>query len=512
MCVSPLKILSRKSVQVAGLTPQYNIVPCGKCWQCQQQKRDGFTVRSIFEFMKAKQNGGFALFLTLTYNDSNLRVFHGVPMFLKDDVQKYLKKVRINLVRFYERKLCNKDYAKSLVSNHVTYLCSSENGDKRHRPHYHIMFFCDNPKINPWIFRKISISSWSLGFCVPSQENYGFVTDTRACKYVAKYVGKSMLGNEYFAKCFKTYEDRCKKFEKQYNYYIKLKNSGVDDRSIIEIDNLLPRYSRLIEYYNSITVKLKENSPFMLCSKGFGSFALDNKCSCQYRLTNEMFVEGKMFAPDSQLGVKEYRIPDYYKRKLFYNVSSEVVPKYRRVKYSINQIGIDVKTASFKKYFDNYDKNVTSLLSINFPDSVLESSLATSLACTDKFVLQRYVEDVVKTQEFKEFALLYTDYSQYLDSSELPAGSPPSPYDVYEFRQYVDSDTTTSIDYDSVNDYLEFYLSVLSRLVELRSNNPFFVDVFYLIEDVRNSYNEILTVQHKTAEKVYNDNLLLFKD
>ena len=176
MCVSPLKILNRSKVQVAGLTPEYYHVPCGQCWQCQQARRDGFTVRSIFEFMQAQHLGGFTLFLTLTYNDSHLRMFRGVPIFCKDDVQKYLKRVRINIQRYLEKRV-GKDLARKIVSNNIRYMLSSENGEKRHRPHYHLLFFVETPNINKWIFRKIAIDTWDCGFCVPSKENFGFVTD-----------------------------------------------------------------------------------------------------------------------------------------------------------------------------------------------------------------------------------------------------------------------------------------------------------------------------------------------
>lgn len=521
MCVSPLKILNRSKVQVAGLTPEYYHVPCGQCWQCQQARRDGFTVRTIFEYLQAEQQGGFTLFLTLTYNDSHLRMFRGVPIFCKKDVQDYLKRVRINIQRHLEKKV-GKDLARKIVSNNIRYFCSSENGSKRHRPHYHLLFFVETPNINKWIFRKIACDTWDCGFCVPSKENFGFVTDVRGCKYVAKYVGKSMIDNEYYHNCMKVYEVRLDKYETEYKFTLQLQEKMHGEKEIAGLREKLNRLQSVIYSLKDIISELKKNRPFLLCSKGLGRFANDDSCPKQYRLTSQMFVDGKIFCPDNQKGVKEYIMPNYYRRKSFYNVSSEVIPKVRKVSYKLNQFGIDIKSKAFKKYFDNYDKNLSVLLSHPIPSTILESDLCKSLGITSIPNLRHYLQDVTSLPDWKEYALLYSHYSQYLDDSEIKdvrsyvgrSGAvrvAPEPFDVYNFRQYVGSDTHTTIDYDSVNDYHDFYIDVLLRIHDIVYYNPFFPQCLNLLEMWQEYYNAYLTDSHYVADKIYNDNLIQFK-
>lgn len=503
MCVSPLKILNRSKVQVAGLSPDTYTVPCGKCWQCQQARRDGFTVRSIFEFMQAKQNGGFTLFLTLTYDNINLHLYRGVPLFCKDDVQKYLKRVRISVLRHYE-SIYGRDTASKIVSKNIRYFVSSENGDKYHRPHYHILFFVKSPAINQWLFRKLAISAWSHGFAVPSKENYGFVTDVRGCKYVAKYVGKSMIDNEYFNNCLSVFEERVNKFETEYNRYFRLMKYSKEKDTVI-LDKL-SRLSKLIDINKSVVDKLSDNRPFLLCSKGLGSFAFSDDCPKEFRLTQEMFVDGFMNVLDNKTSVCKCLIPQYYKRKLFYNVSSEIIPKVRKVSYKINQIGIDIKTQNFKKYFEIYDKNLSILLSQPISDHVLTMPLCKDLGFPSVLALRNHLVDVTSRPEWKEFALLYSNYSQYLADDELKDEyTSPEPYYVYNFRQYVGSDTHTSLDYDSVNDYHDFYISILYRIHDIVFRNPLFPQTLALLEVWQSEYLDYLTCSRYVSDKTVHD-------
>ena len=72
MCTRPIKVRNPKK-SINGLVDKAFIyVPCGDCWQCRLERKNSAWLKMHYEFEDCKAHGGFAYFLTLTYNNVNL--------------------------------------------------------------------------------------------------------------------------------------------------------------------------------------------------------------------------------------------------------------------------------------------------------------------------------------------------------------------------------------------------------------------------------------------------------
>lgn len=442
MCVNTIKILNRSKVRVAGLSPTFYNVPCGKCWQCQQARRDSYLVRNFYEFLHTKHLNGWCLFLTLTYRDSTLPHVDSIPVFCKSDVQKYLKRFRINLTRYLAKHGYTSEQSKELVKNNIRYFCTSENGEKRKRPHYHILIYCLSPLINRWIGRKIACDSWKLGFAVPSEENNGFVTSMAGIKYVTKYVGKSMTDDVY-------YNQVLARFKQKFS----------DDFGLIKLD-------KKFSYY-----RLEENKPFMLSSKGLGLFGLSDSCDSQYKLVYDSFYNNTCFIADDDKTVTRKQLPMYYKRKFCFDVETEKMsydgkPVYH-VTYKLNEFGLAIKNKHLQDRYDNFDKNVVSALNstIDIPSFMNDVTSQFGKGLTYEYCIE-FLSRTLKEKHFKDYALLYSAYSYFLNEDELKSHYHHLPFnDVVSFRNHVNfSDSSVSVTYQNIDSYYSFYLDILQNI------------------------------------------------
>ena len=121
---------------------QYNLVPCGKCYNCIVNKRSQWAFRLYQESLSSQSN----YFITLTYDDNNLHWTDNYATLDPQFIQKWLK----NLVQY-----CRK-YFNCVVKY---YLCG-EYGWQSGRPHYHLHLF--NLPTSVDIYDFIS-SRWKLG-------------------------------------------------------------------------------------------------------------------------------------------------------------------------------------------------------------------------------------------------------------------------------------------------------------------------------------------------------------
>lgn len=131
MCVSPTRIKnpnygsrSRYSV-FKDTVSAYISVPCGHCSECLHSKQMSMVQRCVCESLS-----GWPFFCTLTYNNESLPVHQcsdGYKIRFADfsDVVNMVKRIR-------------KD---NLFGRPFRYLAVSELGDKRARPHFHLLFF-----------------------------------------------------------------------------------------------------------------------------------------------------------------------------------------------------------------------------------------------------------------------------------------------------------------------------------------------------------------------------------
>lgn len=160
-CISPLT-LRQKGIR--------NIVPCGRCLNCLETKRDQWSFRIRQELRLAIS----AKFLTLTYTDSDVPISENGEMQLdKSHMQLFMKKLR---------KIDAKNHRQSRRLLHpvpptLRYYTVGEYGTETDRPHYHsIMFNLHNATLG-----KIT-EIWGKG-----NVKIGTVTPA-SIHYVTKYV------------------------------------------------------------------------------------------------------------------------------------------------------------------------------------------------------------------------------------------------------------------------------------------------------------------------------------
>lgn len=90
-------------------------VPCGKCFECANKKRADWT----FRLKEELQTADSAYFITLTYNDENVKNLN------KREIQLFLKRLRKAQAKLVELK--------------IRYFLTAEYGSRTNRPHYHII-------------------------------------------------------------------------------------------------------------------------------------------------------------------------------------------------------------------------------------------------------------------------------------------------------------------------------------------------------------------------------------
>lgn len=95
-------------------------VPCGACAFCGATRRSDWATRLHYE-RKLHTSGSF---VTLTYSDNNLTYVKGVSTLVKDDLQRFFKRLRKGGAFF-------------------RYYAVGEYGSQTARPHYHVLFFGD---------------------------------------------------------------------------------------------------------------------------------------------------------------------------------------------------------------------------------------------------------------------------------------------------------------------------------------------------------------------------------
>lgn len=117
--------------------PFFIIVPCGKCTICSYTRLSDISARCELETFTHKSN---PLFVTLTYDNDHLPSDGNVSL---DDIQKFLKLLRININRFFATQYTDDNgkvkYRDAKIS--LRYLYSSEYAPKNKRPHFHLLLW-----------------------------------------------------------------------------------------------------------------------------------------------------------------------------------------------------------------------------------------------------------------------------------------------------------------------------------------------------------------------------------
>ncbi len=197
----------------------YVLVPCRKCAACRSSYAVDLQNRIESECRAHLSN----IFFTLTYDNKHLPMYYAFPsedgvyfrafrnnipmvdahgialpdldfkledswylepqhnpfqtgfgFCYKPDIQKFIKRLRIKLVRLYG----------NVPSSKIRYFIASEYGPATYRPHYHGILFCDDERIARDLPRLIC-ETWSL--CSSDRIDVQYVSGA-APQYVAKYV------------------------------------------------------------------------------------------------------------------------------------------------------------------------------------------------------------------------------------------------------------------------------------------------------------------------------------
>lgn len=146
-CVNPINIEEKGTF------------PCGMCRFCREMRSNQWALRMMHE----SNYWDACSFITLTYNDQNLPKDGNLQ---KEALQLFVKRVR----KYIEPRICK-------------YFGCGEYGEKRGRPHYHIVFFGLGAKD-----KKVIEDCWKFGFI------YVEPLTRQTARYVTKYVTKAPLG------------------------------------------------------------------------------------------------------------------------------------------------------------------------------------------------------------------------------------------------------------------------------------------------------------------------------
>lgn len=201
MCMTPMKI---KGVRQGS--PSMLFVPCGHCDQCRRIEKSGWSFRLGLELQKKIDEGFDIGFCTLTYNDEHLPhipfecfrygyEYKPLPCFDKNQMRKFIRNLRTRLFD---------DFG---VTG-LVYFLGSEFGERRGRPHYHLLVCYPPKKINYRQMHALIVDLWhENGYIFPETPEGGrkyedgealpFKVDTSigaylCAKYVTKYVCKDV--------------------------------------------------------------------------------------------------------------------------------------------------------------------------------------------------------------------------------------------------------------------------------------------------------------------------------
>lgn len=314
MCLKPIKIHNKSLTIGCSDWTQYELqVPCGQCAECKQLMRDQYYLRAYWQARYTFDRGGWMLFDTLTYDDSHLPHLSDTLPELKNRVidfpcfsYQHTRRFWIDLRQSLSRAGYSTDFGYFLCSEYGT----SDRGT--HRPHYHILIYNTDPKLDPVTLSKLISKAWPHGRTdgVPYQsEGYvklrnvfgkGFNDDNESVMGVTRYVMKYVVKNDDF-------ENRVK------NRLNIVMNTMVRDKYELSEDDFVNWFDTgFASEFKPLYRKVKRLvSQFNRQSQHFGEYALSQSD------IDEIMETGQMAMPDRDKVVTHIPLPMYYSRKLF---------------------------------------------------------------------------------------------------------------------------------------------------------------------------------------------------
>lgn len=161
MCFRPLSIINPRITYRPSVDKLYTTVKCGHCYECLKEKRDDWFVRLHYESKRSST----VFFPTFTYNEDNLPLFT-LDGDLHDIAKNYVNDIPhiYNMPSFDKKQMQNtiKKLREYLGIDNIKYFIVSEFGKKKHRPHYHALFFIPHGyNISADYFHTLCNFAWS---------------------------------------------------------------------------------------------------------------------------------------------------------------------------------------------------------------------------------------------------------------------------------------------------------------------------------------------------------------
>lgn len=443
MCINPIQIYNRSSrISYRGQALLYT-VPCGQCEECKKSKTNEYILRSYIQYKDTIANNGYAYFDTLTYSNRYLPKHFGIAHFSRNDITLFLKELRIYLTR-----------AGFNVKDNIKYFITSEYGGKTHRPHYHVLFFITVPNLTVDVLWHYINKAWKFGFIDRrSTAPNRVVNSTAALNYVSKYVQKDQEWQNV-------------------------------------VDAKLARLKRIGADYK-LQERIKDFQPFHRQSQGYGVNFL------KYVDLDSILSNGFITIPDRKYVIKNYSLPIYYKRKLFYFCIKED-GKYRWIlndfgkRFKVNQLDNVIRSTAVK-----YRNILVNLSSYNLRN---DFDLSITQSLINKYLGNRSLED------FATYVLVYRN-KMWSSKKPLP--------DYKEFyRLSLDEGTAASRLYDESNAIRSSYRNQLQQYQVTQFRFQQFKDfdsLFLLFRAITNYINLEADAQPKRVQQV-RDRLKLLLD
>lgn len=235
-------------------------VPCGKCIECSDAKRNDLFVRASYEYLTLIRSNGIAYFVTLTYNNKCIPRFRHRACFNRSDVTNFLRRLR---ARHY--KFCKKFGYKY---HGLRYFVTSEYGHETHRPHYHMVIFNYAP-INQYLIPYLVKSTWFYGMV-----NVQTLESNVGINYVSKYAGKDINNIKCdldISRAIRLYKGS---LSSQSWYKDKTRNNTILTYEEF-VENYKGRDEDFDSWYEKLT-KLRQRKQFYLCSQHLGHAGLSD--------------------------------------------------------------------------------------------------------------------------------------------------------------------------------------------------------------------------------------------
>lgn len=353
MCLSPITIPTQtKYISLAHQDSFLMQVPCGRCAECAKTLSNQWYYRAWYEWQDLAAAGGYVLFDTLTYSDKYLPHLSDTWSFLdkKEDfpcfdyqhIRKFLQLLRTRLIRAGYSKNAFRYFLSSEYGTSEYYNYRGRLRRAKHRPHYHVLFYVYDTRIDPLYFSNLVASIWRYGRTDGApykgmkylfdkrvfMSDCALVTRLYTCKYVSKYVQKSC------------------EFDKE----ICVRVAKVMQRLAEYADPVSPDYWLEKEEARRERLKLlRMVNQFHRQSQHFGESALGDLD------LNQLFRDGCLYMPDKK-GVKiPIPFPTYYKRKLFYDLIEFNGSRY----WVLNELGQQFKAVRYpeirQRLIDRYE-------------------------------------------------------------------------------------------------------------------------------------------------------------